>query len=85
MDRSRVLRAPEAWRQTSDRKLDRLGERALAAAVVVASVVALASVFNYYALDDRVAALNAETEASLNNWLTVTATFACGLAAGLHP
>lgn len=56
----------------------------LPAALVLAAIVTLGSLFNYFALDEATKDLDAGSEASFNNWITVAAAFAAAVASGLH-
>lgn len=63
---------------------DRLFGATVGLAIVAAGVVTLGGIVNHLAFDDRILDLDPGLEISLNNWITVVASFSAALAAALH-
>lgn len=63
---------------------DRLFGATAGLAIVAAGVVTLGGIVNHFAFDDQILDLDPGLEISVNNWITVVASFAAALAAALH-
>lgn len=63
---------------------DRLFWVTVGLAIVATAVVTLGGIVNYFAFDNQILDLDPGRESSVNNWITVVASFCAALAAGLH-
>ena len=73
-----------ATREDSDTVGRRLLRITAVLAIAAAAAVTVGGIANHFLLGNRIADLDPELELSLNNWVTVVASFTGALAAALH-
>ena len=69
---------------STDSIADRLFGATAGLAIVAAGVVTLGGIVNHFAFDGQILDLDPGLEISVNNWITVVASFSAALAGALH-